>query len=327
MGAVTIRYFLLKQHSQDDQLLGSKRVENIEEVLVPISKKNKPFFITMVFTDVACVRWRVEYVLGIEKDVWGIWLTEKDISDDRYLSSTLEIRKIKSAAQIVRKGTIVVVEYGHIYQALNFRQGLAGSRLYPCSNQEGEMHKRRPAIVVSADAWGVKVVPVTSVEPAGNTVNQSIFELETESTEFISEFRQGLRSFALCDMIQSVSYSRILPPLAQPYGGRSRQFTRDVSYPRRLSKNDLDALNKGLLTAVGMAALKKKNDALHDQHQKDTQDIVRLDQQTADLSAQLSALNARYATLKGFYASASGGALDVAIETEIDDWMDTGIPE
>lgn len=114
--------------------------------------------------------------------------------------------------------------------------------------------------------------------------------------------------------------------MAQPYGGRSSQFTRDVSYPRRLSKNDLDALNKGLLTAVGMAAL-KKNDALHDQHQKDTQDIAHLDQQMTDLSTQLSALSARYATLKGLYSSASEDASDVAIEMEIDEWMDTGSPE
>ncbi|MBP0997791.1 hypothetical protein [Serratia fonticola] len=108
-------------------------------------------------------------MLGIEKDVWEIWLTERDISDDRYLSSSLEIRKIKSAAQIVRKGTLVVVEYEHIYQALNFRHGLAGSRLYLCSNQESEMLKH--VIVVIADAWGVRVGPITSVEPEGNTVS------------------------------------------------------------------------------------------------------------------------------------------------------------
>ncbi|MFV8904922.1 hypothetical protein ABQ333_06645 [Serratia fonticola] len=108
-------------------------------------------------------------MLGIEKDVWEIWLTERDISDDRYLSSSLEIRKIKSVAQIVRKGTLVVVEYEHIYQALNFRHGLAGSRLYLCSNQESEMHKH--VIVVIADAWGVRVGPITSVEPEGNTVS------------------------------------------------------------------------------------------------------------------------------------------------------------
>jgi len=325
MAAVTIKYFLLNKNPQNDQLLGTKWVENIEEVLIPISKKNKPFFITMVFTNVLSFRWRVEYVLGISKDVWGIWLTEKDVSDDKYLSSTLEIRGIKSAAQIVRKGTIVIVEYGHIYQSLNFRQGLLRSTLYPCSNQEGEMHKRRPAIVVSADTWGVKVVPITSVEPEGNTVNQSIFELETESTEFISEFRQGRRSFALCDMVQSVSYNRILPPLARPYGGRSRQFKRDIAYPRRLSKNDTDALEKGLLTAIGMAALKKKNDTLYDQNQKDTLAIANLAQQIEDANMQLSELRERYALLKSLYQGASGTTSDQAVEDEIDEWISAGI--
>ncbi|HDL6874230.1 TPA: type II toxin-antitoxin system PemK/MazF family toxin [Yersinia enterocolitica] len=325
MTGVTIKYFLLKNNPQDDQLLGTKWIENIEEVLVPISKKSKPFFITMVFTNVLTSRWRVEYVLGIAKDVWGIWLTEKDISDDMYLSSTLEIRGIKSAAQIVRKGTIVIVEYGHIYQSLNFRQGLLRSTRYPCSNQEGEMHKRRPAIVVSADTWGVKVVPITSVEPEGNTVNQSIFELETDSTKFISEFRPRSRSFALCDMIQSVSYSRILPPLAQPYNGRSRTFKRDIAYPRRLSKNDTDALEKGLLTTIGMAALKKKNDVLYAQNEKDKHAIANLTQQSEDATMQLSELRKRYAVLKSLYQGTSGTTSDPAVEDEIDEWISAGI--
>lgn len=327
MGAVTIRYFLLRKNPTSDQLLGTKRVENIEELLVPISKKNKPFFITMVFTDVPCFRWRVECVLGIERGVWGIWLTEKDVSDDKYLSSTLAIRRIKNAAQIVRKGTIVVVEYGHIYQSLKFSHGLTDSKLYPCSNQEGEMHKRRPAIVVSADVWGVKVVPITSVEPDGNNVNQSIFELETASTEFISEFRQGLRSFALCDMIQSVSASRILPPLAQPYNVRSREFKRDVNYTRRLSKNDLIALDKGLLSAVGMAALKRKNDDLYEQNKKDIHAIADLTQQAGDTTAQHSELIKRYTLLKYLYQGASGAESIQAVDEEIEEWIAAGVQE
>lgn len=324
MAAVIIKYFLFNENSHKDQLLGTKSVENIEEVLVPISKKNTPFFITMLFTGIPCFRWRVEYVLGIARGVWGIWLTEKDVSDDKYLSSTLEIRKIKSAAQLVRKGTIVIVEYGHIYKSLNFSQGLLRTALYPCSNQEGEMHKRRPAIVVSADVWGVKVVPITSVEPEGNTVNQSIFELETESTKFISEFRQGLRSFALYDMIQSVSYTRILPPLARPYNGGSRQYTRDIGYQRRLSKNDTNALDKGLLTAIGMAGLKKKNDTLFEQNQKDMLAITILTQQAEDAKIQLTELRKRYEILKNSFKEAYGLESDNEVEAQIDEKISTG---
>lgn len=146
-------------------------VTNIRTPSVKISKITWPSYTGCLQCVGALVRWCVEYMVGIEKDVWGIWLTERDISDDSYLSSTFETRKIKSSAQIVRKDTLVVVEYEHIYHALNFRNGLLGSMLYLCSNQEGGMHKRRHVILVIADAWGVKVVPVTSVELEGNTIN------------------------------------------------------------------------------------------------------------------------------------------------------------
>lgn len=323
MALVTIKYFRFDENLPEDQLLGTHSVENIEEVLVPISKKNMPFFITMVFTGIPCYRWRVEFVLGIERGVWGIWLTEKDVSDDKYLSSTLEIRNIKSAAQIVRKGTIVIVEYGHIYKSLNFNQGLLRNALYPCSNQEGEMHKRRPAIVVSADVWGVKVVPITSVEPEGNTVNQSIFELEDASMKFISEFRKGLRSFALCDMIQSVSYTRILPPLARPHDGSSRQYTRDISYHRRLSKNDTDALDKGLLTAIGMAGLKRKNDTLFANYQEANCTITTLTQRAEDAMTELVELKKRDEILKNLFKEAYGITSD-EVEDQINARIFTG---
>lgn len=48
MAAVTIKYFLLGNIPQNDQLLGTKSFDNIDEVLIPVSqmwkKKIPPFF-------------------------------------------------------------------------------------------------------------------------------------------------------------------------------------------------------------------------------------------------------------------------------------------
>lgn len=63
-------------------------------------------------------------------------------------------------------------------------------------------------------------------------------------------------------MIQTVSPTRILPPEAKDMKSRDRRFRRDESYYRKLSTNDLHALEEGLLAAVGMASLRKKNDTL-----------------------------------------------------------------
>lgn len=329
MAAVTIKYFLLRTNPQNDQLLGIKSVENIEEVLVPISlgEKHVPFFITLKFKDIPCTRWKVEFVVAIQNNVWGVWLTEKDISDDCYLSTTLAKKKINNAGQLVRKGTIVIVEYGHIYQSLNFTSGLSDSILNPCSNQKGEMHKRRPAIVVSADARTAKVVPITSVEPTGFTVDKSIFELESESTRYIAEFNPKFRSFALCHMIQTISFNRILPPLARPFNSKVREFSRDTDYQRRLSRNDIQALETGLLTGIGMAELKKKSDSLYQKVQQNNVVIDDLEQRASLVNQELEEIKARYKCLKIMYMSSERLESDDDVETEISEWLQEGFDD
>lgn len=44
MAAVIIKYFRFDENLHKDQILGTKSVENIEEVLVPISKKTCHFY-------------------------------------------------------------------------------------------------------------------------------------------------------------------------------------------------------------------------------------------------------------------------------------------
>ncbi|MBK5017260.1 type II toxin-antitoxin system PemK/MazF family toxin [Pantoea sp. S62] len=331
MAAVTIKYFLLGNKPQNDRLLGTKSIDDIEEVLIPISNMNKkkipPFFITIKFSGNQCFRWRVQYVLGIAKNIWGIWLTEKDISDEVYLSQTLSMSRRSTAAQVARKGAIVIVEYGHIYQSLNFTNGLSDSSIYPCANQEGEMHKRRPAIIVSCDAWGAKVVPITSVEPDASKKNNAIFQLESQSTQNISEFTHGQNSFALCEMIQSVSYNRILPPLERKWQGTTRQYVRSQSYPRKLSPNDMTALDKGLLTAMGLANLQKTNDKFFAQIQSDKLIIEDLTQKHVDSSQEVDQLKAKYAALKKLYQAIGAADSDEAVEGEVDEWLKVGFDE
>lgn len=122
------------------------------------------------------------------------------------------------------------------------------------------MHKRRPAVVVKVDRRGVTVVPVTSKEPDAHEYNRAIFELETESIQHINELDTGKRSFAVCEMIQTVSPTRILPPESRDHKGRDRTYRRDESFSRRLSRNDMKALEQGLLAAVGMYSLQDKLD-------------------------------------------------------------------
>lgn len=101
--------------------------------------------------------------------------------------------------------------------------------MYPCNHQDGEMHKRRPAVVVKVDSRGVTVVPITSKEPVAHEYNRAIFELEVDSIRDIKELDTGKRSFAVCEMIQTVSLPvsfllslETIGARIEPIGGMSR---------------------------------------------------------------------------------------------------------
>lgn len=303
-------------------LLGSESVENIDEILVPVNFRDSPIFITRAFTGQANKRWRVECVLGIQRGVYCIWLTGQDASMDVFLSETLRRQRIPNPARLLPKGRIVIVEFGHIYQALHFQDGLRDSFGYPCQHQTGEMHKRRPAIVVSADARGIRVVPVTSKEPRAFEHNLAIFELENESTRQISEFSGGKRSFALCEMIETVSPNRILPPMAKVLVSRDRAYRRDEAYQRRLSRNDMQALDDGLLSAVGMGRLRARLNELEALRHDALQARARLEEDNARLSAEVATERKKNTVLTSLYLPHSGHDHPDALGSEIMEYVD-----
>ncbi|MDR8481454.1 type II toxin-antitoxin system PemK/MazF family toxin [Serratia nevei] len=322
MATVSISYSTYDPNDQtNERILGTEHIDNIEEILVPLNDKNTPIFITKAFSGEVCKRWRVWFFLGIAPDHWGIWLTEKDVSKDIYLSEILIKRGIRNAAGFVKKGAIVIVEFGHIYQTLNFQTGLTKSAMYPCNHQEGEMHKRRPAVVVKVDSRGVTVVPVTSKEPDAHEYNRAIFELETDSIRYIKELDTGKRSFAVCEMIQTVSPTRILPPESRDHKGRDRTYRRDESFGRRLSRNDMKALDQGLLAAVGMYSLQEKLDRTIQNGQMQSAELEELRPEVEAIREELAELRDKYRILSGLYQASSGHATREDVEHEVIEYM------
>ena len=305
----------------NERILGTERIENIEEVLIPLNDKNSPIFITKVFSGETCKRWRVAFVLGITASHWGIWLIRKDVSRDIYLSKIMAEKHICHPGSLLRKGSLVIAEFGHIYKTLNFQSGLSHSDLYPCYHQEGEMHKRRPAIVVKVERRGITVVPVTSKAPEAYKFNRALFQLEQSSVANIKELDTGKRSFAVCDMIQTISPNRILPPESRDYKGRDRAYRRDITFSRRLSRNDERALDRGLLAAVGMYSLREKLDTLIQRESERESDLGIAQQDLMQAQKALTALRARHYILSGLYQAASGFALRKDVEHEIDEYM------
>lgn len=329
MASVSISYRTIDPANQEsERILGKETIDNIDEVLIPFSDRPVPMFITKAFTGENCKRWRVERIEKVAKDNWCVWLKNQINTEDVYLSSTMDRKQIPNAQGIVKKGAIVIVEFGHIHQTLNFQSGLSKNVTYYCNHLSGEMHKRRAAIVVSADKRGVKVVPITSQEPDGFSWNNSIFELESQSTRQISEFTPGKKSYVLCEMIQTVSPARILPPLALDQRTSTRTYRRDEMYNRKVSKNDLAALADGLLTAVGMSGLKKKIDALTKDREQINQAYEAVNSQVRVLTAieqqqkeQLQLLQSKYEILANLYITSSEHSTVIEVDNEVSEYL------
>jgi len=273
---ITIIYFYSKKNKKSDQELGRETFDNINQVITPFftlpigDPKRHPLFITKFFKNRSDNRWEIKDT-GIESKENGelsiyIWLSPVDVSEDIYLSQTLKRKGLKSASSILHKGKIVIVEFGHINKCIKESSEIRTNKRYPDNIQNGEMHKRRPAIVVKVDMRGVKVIPLTSKKPSNLSDNNLVFELSDESKENIGDFTKK-ESYALCDMIQTVCISRILPPL---FRIKSRnKFLRNEEYRAQLSRKDKRLLDTGLLASISksnlyveMERIKKENEEL-----------------------------------------------------------------
>lgn len=129
-------------------------------------------------------------------------------------------------------------------------------------------------------------------------------------------------------MIQTVSPTRILPPEAKDMKSRDRRFRRDESYYRKLSTNDLHALEEGLLAAVGMASLRKKNDTLLGERDRLKNSLDEQDQMLVSTSHALEQTRTlhddfkkRYEVLLQLYLASSGHTSLQSIEAEISEYL------
>jgi len=222
--------------------LGEEVHDNITELLIP---SNKNVTITRYFLNEKSHRWLVTNV-EYQKNSVLITLSERDVDGEIYLLQTMGTRKM-SAPQLLRKGRVVEVEFGFKPDCYKGNDKLYTAKRYPDVNQQMELHKRRPAIVLKSTKRGIQVIPLTSQEPNDFATNNAVFKLEQNSLENCYSLK-GKDSYALSNIIQTVSSSRILPPLTT---SRSNKPFRDESYRVQLNKNDLRKLENALAHNVG----------------------------------------------------------------------------
>lgn len=285
---IMINYFEFSQFCTD-KLLGNIILNGVNEVITPLFKdnvdneKSYPVFITKSFVGRKEYRWElkkseIEYINN--KLIINIWLFPKDNSGDTYLPQTLKNKNHKSAKSILYLGKIIIVEFGHISPCVTLNEGIKTNKRYPDSIQQGEMHKRRPAIVIKADDRGVKVIPLTSKKPHDLAVNTSIFKLSDESIKNIGDLAKK-ETYALCDMIQTVCITRILPPLFKL--NSRKKYYRHQDYRASICKHDRRQLDKALLSSISrskiyleLEELREKNNSLKIELDKAKRNLIIL---------------------------------------------------
>ncbi|ENO2186942.1 type II toxin-antitoxin system PemK/MazF family toxin [Vibrio sp. 2art] len=248
--------------------LGREECQGITEVLFPdinYEKNSHVMTITKMFVGQPHCRWQVKSVEHPKDDEINVYLEPRIPSEPEvFLSQTHKVKR--SVISQLRKGTLVEVDYGYIPSVKKSSGDTKSNKRYPDSRQSGEMHKRRLAIVVKASGNRVQIVPVSSsIPPAGD---RACFELDRASLEKLIHYNdENKQSFAICSMIETISLTRILPPLAKPIKKVGRQAAqRSDGYPHKLSKIDLKALDKALSVIVGISdyqEIKEKNSELY----------------------------------------------------------------
>ncbi|GFM67571.1 type II toxin-antitoxin system PemK/MazF family toxin [Pseudomonas cichorii] len=297
MDTIVIRYFEqvkdLATGTVSLSPLGMETHESISEALMPGSGPHKIFCIKK-FTGVANYRWYVEGVaqvsaLGTVPAEFSVTLSKIFTTvPEEYLQQTLSKTGYK-LNNVLQFGTVVEVDYGFI-QTIGREDGaLRTNKRYCDTLQKGEMHKRRLAIVVRANRGVCQVVPVTS-DPPGSS-DKTCFQLSRATLDQLTYWgSSGKDSWVICQMVESVSVNRVLPPSTEyQLRGQTRRG-RNTHYALRLTEAEKSLLKTSLLHSIGVIDYQQTKTKLSETREQ-LQELIAV-------AANLQATNARIADLE-----------------------------
>lgn len=264
--------------SDTSVILGTETKSGIDEVIFPDINyfSNHPITITKKFSHSSSYRWVVRSVQHPSKTEIIIDLDERRPPiKEVYLSQTYA--KNTNVISNLQKGVLVEVEYGYISAIKKLDGKIRSTKRYPDFKQQGEMHKRRLAIVINATSNFIQVVPITSKVPV-SLGDKSIFEISYDSLKDLTDYNHpSKRAFALAGMIQTVSTNRILPPISRSKSHRNTVPERAFGYPHKLTKLDNSKLDSALSIAVRLSDYNQIKSDLNDEFRKNRENNLRIE--------------------------------------------------
>jgi len=253
---ITIRYF--ENSISESCLLGKELHIGISEAFIPDLYNQPESFLVKKFDSRSNYNWvvkKIEPSEGSGGELIFDMLLEANISKvpEVYLSQTLK-RTRQKLVRILYQGTLVEVDYGFTQSIIKDKE-IKKTKRYPNVLQKNEMRKRRLAIVVKVlSDHRVQVIPVTSQDPKGDV---STFQLSRDTLDNLDFYGgSGKDSWALCNMLQTISTTRIIPPITKRVEHQSKtaikpyiNYIRDETYKHKLSAYDRTNMLNALLKA------------------------------------------------------------------------------
>lgn len=186
--------------------LGARTYEGITHTIIPAFSANdhdiylkKSFEKNTIFQS-----WQIKNVLvnaaGVEIYLQGT-LTPDSVF-------TFADKQRKNFKQFIRKHNLVEVDFGHETSLFSLGSGEQKNTRKTDALMPGEMHKKRPCIVMGTKGDSVTVIPLTTRDygnPKHVLISKASFaNLHARYSE--------KSSFAALDMVQTVSAHRVFPP-------------------------------------------------------------------------------------------------------------------
>ncbi|TKF78637.1 hypothetical protein FCV62_11515 [Vibrio kanaloae] len=229
-------------------LLGTEESSNITQVLCPKGSLDHKVTITKFFQGQDVHRWLITKIESSSNTVTDIFVTPRTpTKKEVFLTKTRKSHP--NIIKKIQKGTLVEIEFGYVQEIKRLDGEIRTNKRYPDMLHQGEMHKRRLAIVVGVKGSLVRVVPISSEEKQ-DLRDKSIFEVSCNSVaELLNYNAPDKSSYAICNSMQTIAMSRILPPLSKQ---ENKPFPyRDNRYPHKLIVNDLKNLEAALSASIG----------------------------------------------------------------------------
>ncbi len=198
---------VFKEFGSNDEL-GCKEYSNIASTLIPAFEVGShEVFIKKRFSlKPDTLSWNIK-AISKDADVVEISLSasEHPISVKAYSKT-----QNKSPEFYLQPYTIIEVDFGFHTDAFSSCGDLIKNEEITSALLPGEIHKKRPCVVLKANKFRVQVIPLTaSKRELNNPKNIAI-----ESASFNNMLARYIekQSYALLDMVQTVSVNRVFPP-------------------------------------------------------------------------------------------------------------------